>query len=185
MTRTVSFHDLARLGGEARAALLSRTESDLGPYIDKVRPILDAVRREGDAALARFARAFDKAPVEPGDLAATPADFAAAADALAPAVVEAIDYAIDGITRFHQAQKPEEMWLKEVRPGAFAGDRFGPIPSVACYVPRGKGAFPSVAMMMPLLITFGATKAASPPSLILMLPSLIIEALESLPGVKR
>jgi histidinol dehydrogenase len=147
MSRSVSFHELARLDGAARTALLARTESDLGPYIEKVRPILEAVRLEGDVALARFARQFDKAPVEPGDIRATPADFAAAAAQVAPAVVEAIDYAIDGITRFHQAQKPEEMWLKEVRPGAFAGDRFSPIPSVACYVPRGKGAFPSVAMM--------------------------------------
>ena len=39
------------------------------------------------------------------------------------------------------------MWLKEIRPGAFAGDRFLPIDSVALYVPRGKGAFPSVTMM--------------------------------------
>ena len=31
--------------------------------------------------------------------------------------------------------------------GAFAGERTRPIPSVACYVPRGKGAFPSVALM--------------------------------------
>jgi histidinol dehydrogenase len=44
-------------------------------------------------------------------------------------------------------QMPEEMWLHEIRPGAFAGDRTGPIPSVACYIPRGKGAFPSVALM--------------------------------------
>ncbi len=34
-----------------------------------------------------------------------------------------------------------------VRPGAFAGDRWTPIDSVALYVPRGKGAFPSVTMM--------------------------------------
>jgi NAD(P)-dependent dehydrogenase (short-subunit alcohol dehydrogenase family) len=33
------------------------------------------------------------------------------------------------------------MWLHEIRPGAFAGERTRPIPSVACYVPRGKGAF--------------------------------------------
>jgi histidinol dehydrogenase len=39
------------------------------------------------------------------------------------------------------------MWLKEIRPGAFAGDRFLPIDSVALYVPRGKGSFPSVTMM--------------------------------------
>ena len=39
------------------------------------------------------------------------------------------------------------MWLKEIHPGAWAGDRFLPIDSVACYVPRGKGAFPSVTVM--------------------------------------
>ena len=46
------------------------------------------------------------------------------------------------------------MWLKEIRPGAFAGERCIPIDSVACYVPRGKGAFPSVLMMtaIPALI---------------------------------
>src|SRR5262249_54433560 len=43
--------------------------------------------------------------------------------------------------------KPEAMWMHEIRPGAFAGDRWHPIPSVALYVPRGKGAFPSVTMM--------------------------------------
>ena len=58
-------------------------------------------------------------------------------------MIEAIEFAVDGIRRFHEAQKPEEMWLKEIRPGAFAGDRFIPIPSVACYVPRGKGSFPA------------------------------------------
>ena len=37
--------------------------------------------------------------------------------------------------------------MKEIRPGAYAGDRLTPIRSVAIYVPRGKGAFPSVTMM--------------------------------------
>ncbi|MEZ5669422.1 MAG: histidinol dehydrogenase [Alphaproteobacteria bacterium] len=39
------------------------------------------------------------------------------------------------------------MWLHEARPGVFAGEKWEPIPSVALYVPRGKGAFPSVALM--------------------------------------
>lgn len=42
---------------------------------------------------------------------------------------------------------PEEMWMKEMHPGVFAGDKTMPIDSVACYVPRGKGSFPSVLMM--------------------------------------
>ncbi len=53
-----------------------------------------------------------------------------------------MEFAANSIRRFHEDQKPEEMWLHEIRPGAFAGERSRPIPSVACYVPRGKGAFP-------------------------------------------
>lgn len=147
MTRTVKLYELAKLSPDERAALLSRSEADLGPFIEGVRPIIDAVREEGDTALARFARDFDKSPVDPAAIAATPHDFDRAFEAVDPEVIEAIEFAVDNIRRFHQAQMPEEMWLKEIRPGAFAGDRFAPIPSVACYVPRGKGSFPSVVMM--------------------------------------
>jgi histidinol dehydrogenase len=147
MPRDVSLHDLSKLSAAERAALLVRSEAELGPIIERVKPIIAAVKAEGDAALARFAREFDKAPVAVDRIAATKADFEAAFDVVEPEVIAAIEYAVDGIRRFHEAQKPEEMWMKEIRPGAFAGDRFTAIPSVACYVPRGKGAFPSVAMM--------------------------------------
>ncbi|WP_372089702.1 histidinol dehydrogenase [Tistrella mobilis] len=143
----VNLHDLSTLDAAARADLLKRAESDLGPFLDKVRPIIEAVRTEGDAALARFARDFDRAPVDPARIKVEPEAFDRAFDQVEPEVIEAIRFAVDNIRRFHQDQKPEEMWLHEVRPGAFAGDRFLPIPSVACYVPRGKGSFPSVVMM--------------------------------------
>src|SRR5215470_4373604 len=147
MPRDVSLHDLSKLSPAQRAQLLVRSEADLGPIIEKVKPIIAAVKAEGDAALARFAQQFDKAPVTADRIAATPAEFTAAFDAVESDVVAAIEYAVDGIRRFHEAQKPEEMWMKEIRPGAYAGDRFIAIPSVACYVPRGKGSFPSVVMM--------------------------------------
>lgn len=147
MTRPINFHELAKLSPEQRRKLQQRTETDLTDFEAKVRPIIQAVRDEGDEALARFARDFDKAPVKAGEIAATEADFAAAEKALDPKVREAMEFAAHSIRKFHQDQMPEEMWLHEVRPGAFAGDRSLPIPSVACYVPRGKGAFPSVALM--------------------------------------
>jgi len=138
---------LADLDAAARAALMRREEADLGPYLDKARPIVEAVRAEGDAALARFGRQFDGADIAPDALKVTPAEFAAAREAVAPEVAAAIDYAVANIRRFHEHQRPGPMTLDEVRPGAFAGDRWLPIPSVALYVPRGKGAFPSVTMM--------------------------------------
>jgi histidinol dehydrogenase len=147
MTQPVRLIELGALAAAERAKLLQRAESDLSPYIEKVRPVIEAVRTEGDEALARFAREFDKAPLTADAIAATKADFDKAFDQVERKVIAAIEFAIDGIRRFHEAQKPEEMWLKEIRPGVFAGERTMPIASVACYVPRGKGAFPSVVMM--------------------------------------
>lgn len=147
MAPTCNFHDLAVLSAAERAKLLARTEADLTTYLDKARPIVEAVRREGDAALARFARELDKADISADRIAVTEAEFDAAFDEVEPDVIDAIKFAIANICAFHEEQRPEPMWLKEVRPGAFAGDRWHPIPSVALYVPRGKGAFPSVTMM--------------------------------------
>ncbi len=150
MTPKINFHDLSKITKAERQKLLQRTESDLSSYEPKVRAIIDAVREEGDEALARFGRDFDKAPVQANEIAATQADFDSAEKALDPEVRCAMEFAAHSIKKFHQDQKPEEMWLHEIRPGTFAGDRSSPIPSVACYVPRGKGAFPSVALMLPI-----------------------------------
>ena len=143
----VSFHDLSALDAPSRAALLRRSETDLSGFMETVKPIIEAVRVEGDAALVRYARELDKADLDESRLKATEAEFDAAFDLVEDDVIAAIRFGIDNIRRFHEVQKPEPMWLKEMRPGAYAGDRFTPIRSVALYVPRGKGAFPSVTMM--------------------------------------
>ena len=144
----VSFYEYASLSAEQRAALLKRSEVDLSSVIEKVKPIIEAVRTEGDVALARFARDLDKAAnVTEDNLKASEAEFDAAFKAVDDKVVAAIQFGIDNIRSFHEEQKPETMWMKEIRPGAYAGDRFTPIQSVALYVPRGKGSFPSVTMM--------------------------------------
>lgn len=143
----VNLFRLAELSASDRATLLRRSENDLTPFLDKVRPIIDAVRAEGDEAVARFARQFDKSPVSANAIAATPADFGNARSVLPQELLDAIAFAATNIRTFHEMQKPDEMWMKEVRPGVMAGERITPIPSVACYIPRGKGSFPSSVLM--------------------------------------
>jgi histidinol dehydrogenase len=147
MTKPVNVHRLAALTPAQRQALLTRTETDLSSFTEKVIPIMAAVLEEGDEALARFARQFDKAPVQANTIAATPEDFARAEKTLIPAMHEAMAFAAASIITFHKAQMPELQWMTEVRPGVFAGDRTTSIASVACYVPRGKGSFPSSVLM--------------------------------------
>ena len=102
MTPRINFHELAKLSPAQRAKLQQRTETDLSAFEEKVRPIIDAVRAEGDEALARFARDFDKAPVTASEIAATEADFAAAEKTLDPKVREAMEFAAHSIRKFHR-----------------------------------------------------------------------------------
>ena len=145
---TVSFHETSKLTAKDYKALLKRSEADLSSFVEKVQPIIEAVREEGDKALVRFGQQLDGSmSLSKEALKVSEAEFAVAFEEVEEAVIEAIRYGITNIRTFHEAQKPETMWMKEIRPGAYAGDRLTPIRSVAIYVPRGKGAFPSVTMM--------------------------------------
>ena len=147
MPGPVKIHDLTTYSPAQRANLLKRTESDMTPFLEGVKPIIEKVRQEGDAALVHYAKAFDKAEITENTIKASAEDFDKAFETLSPDVMEAIRFAVKNIKEFHQAQVPELLRLSEARPGVFTGDRFTPIESVACYIPRGKGSFPSVVMM--------------------------------------
>ncbi|MDP0929274.1 histidinol dehydrogenase [Paracoccus onubensis] len=144
----VNVKHLKSLSRDERSALTRRSEADLSFFLEKVEPILEAVRSQGDDALVRFGRELDKADgLTKENLKVSEAEFDEAFGLVDDKVIEAIRFGIGNIRSFHEEQLPEPMWLKEVQPGAFAGDRFLPITSVALYVPRGKGSFPSVIMM--------------------------------------
>ena len=126
---------------------MRRAEDDLAPFLEKIAPIVAAVKDEGDAALVRFAKQFDGAEFDASTLAASEEDFEQAYNLLDPEFVDVLRYSADNIRRFHERQMPEQQWMMEIRDGAQVGERFTPIDSVACYSPRGKGSFPSVTLM--------------------------------------
>ena len=147
MTTNLSRFVLADMKPEERARLHLRAEADLGGYLDKVGPIIDAVRERGDAALSEFARRFDGAPVPAAGIRVEEEEIERACAKVPADLAKAILYARDNILRYHTTQMPKPMTLMPVTAGVLAGERWSPIPSVACYVPRGKGSFPSVSLM--------------------------------------
>ncbi|RWM21659.1 histidinol dehydrogenase [Mesorhizobium sp.] len=144
---TIAFWELDRLSEAERELLLLRVESDLSRFVAAAAPIIQAVEHEGDAALVRFAREFDKADIGQGGIAAKQEDFDEAFSMLDRELIETLEYAADNIRRFHEAQLPDEIWMKEIKPGVLVGERFTPVDSVALYSPRGKGSFPSATLM--------------------------------------
>jgi histidinol dehydrogenase len=147
VTTNLSRFVLASMAPEARARLLLRAEADLGGYLDKVRTIIEAVRERGDEALSQFAREFDGAPVPADGIKVSEEEIESGCAKVPADLAKAILYARDNILAYHTTQLPKPMMLTPVAAGVLAGERWAPIPSVACYVPRGKGSFPSVCLM--------------------------------------
>lgn len=137
------------LSDEEKSRILRRAEADIQSVTAIVEPIIEDVRRNGDEALRRYAKKLDGAEIK-GGLAATDADFEKAYKDLDPKVTEAIRTCAENVKIHHRQQmdRVEKQWMEEVRPGLFAGEKVTAIPSAGLYVPRGKGAFPSVMYML-------------------------------------
>jgi histidinol dehydrogenase len=144
----IHFYELAQLDAAQRTRLLRRAELAIDDLLEYVRPIVHAVRDRGDEALIEYMERFDHVTLSPDQLRVTRAEIDHAYEVLDKQVYAAIERAIQNVRLFHQRQMPHEQWLTELGPGIIAGEKITPITSVALYIPRGKGAFPSVMYML-------------------------------------
>ena len=119
-------------------ALRSLYERPLCPAeIEKnVSVIVDRVRNEGDAAICEFLKKFDGVEFSPSDFLVTEAEFAEAEAQIDAEAVSAIKMALENITVFAEACKPQNH-LFSPRPGVTLGEKFTPMERVGCYIPGG------------------------------------------------
>ena len=126
--------------------------------------IIDDVRANGDEAVCRALRDFDKVSLEPHQLRATAGELA---DAHVDAEVDAaIDDAIAHLRAFNeQLMLRAADWSFESEPGLTVGEKVTPITSAGLFVPSGKASYPSVAYQLAVPAT-----VAGVPTLALVVP---------------
>ncbi|KAI0702907.1 histidinol dehydrogenase-domain-containing protein [Cytidiella melzeri] len=141
-------YTLADVTPSERAALLKRPVLNSSAMIEKVKPIVDAVRSGGDEALLSLIAKFDRCSVLK-DTAILRAPFPEfSADELDPAVREAIDVAYSNVKTFHAAQTEGSTLRVETMPGVVCSRFARPIARVGLYVPGGTAILPSTALML-------------------------------------
>ena len=145
MTRVLKLNSLTT---DEKQKLFKRSESDISETMNVVQPVIDDIRAQGGDALINYVRKFDHPDATLENLAATPEDFDRANDEIPGDLKDAIDHAYRNIVKAHRAQLRDDLALTEVEPGVYAGEKTTPIPRVGLYVPRGKGSFPSVMLML-------------------------------------
>ena len=130
---------------EFDALVNDRRESDSDVSAD-VAAIIARVKAEGDAALAEFTANFDKFDLDTSGWSISKAECAAAYEALAPELRDALNLAADRIRAYHAAQLPEDRDYRDAT-GARLGARWNAVDAAGVYVPGGRAAYPSSVLM--------------------------------------
>ena len=127
----------------AVAALLDRRVRRDGALERRVSRIVERVRRDGDRAVAAYARQFDKLsePIE-----VTSAEIRTAVRRVPGEVQRAIAMAARHIRQVAARQVPRG-WSVEPAPGVRVTQRVLPLDRVGCYVPGGRYPLPSSLLM--------------------------------------
>ena len=130
---------------EFDALVNDRRESDTDVSTD-VAAIIARVKAEGDAALADYTARFDRFDLETRGWSISKEECAAAYEALAPELRDALDLAAERIRAYHAAQLPEDRDYRDGT-GARLGARWRAVDAAGVYVPGGRAAYPSSVLM--------------------------------------
>lgn len=114
--------------------------------LETTNAILEAVRREGDAAVVRFTDQFDKVRLSPDRLTVSEREISEALDQTSPELLSALRDAAANILRFHKAQVQTPIELDDGQ-GARVGLLIRPLDQVGIYVPGGTAPLPSSVLM--------------------------------------
>jgi phosphoribosyl-ATP pyrophosphohydrolase/phosphoribosyl-AMP cyclohydrolase/histidinol dehydrogenase len=110
------------------------------------KPIIEAVKTRGDAALLEYTHKFEKATSLTSPVLRAP--FPKELMQLAPETAKAIDVSFENIRKFHAAQQEDKPLQVETMPGVVCSRFARPIERVGLYVPGGTAVLPSTALML-------------------------------------
>ena len=144
----MNIYRLSEISPEKLDFIMKRAELDITDHMKLAKEISDEVKADGDKAVLKYTEKFDHVALAPDKIKVTPEEIEAGYRNLDPETREAIEYAYKNIYDFHEKQLPEEMWFTNVDKGLMVGEKTTPIVDVCLYVPRGKGSFPSVMLML-------------------------------------
>ena len=126
-------------------SLMTRAVAETRELHDTVAAIIADVRSRGDVALREMAARFDG--VQLGSLKVTADEIAEAVDAVPHELKNAIAVAAKNISKFHKAQRMEEIVVETV-PGVTCRQKAVPITRVGLYIPGGNSPLFSTVLML-------------------------------------
>jgi histidinol dehydrogenase len=138
------FKKLSELEEGEVAALISRG-LDVQSVMSTVVEIVNEVQEKGDRALTEQTERFDGVRI--GKFRVTEDEIEKAQDQVPEKLKKALEIAVENVACFHHQELDRDLWMTETSPGVLAGQKIVPLDSVGAYVPGGRAAYPSSAIM--------------------------------------
>ncbi len=124
--------------------LLSERASGSSREIEqRVKAILDDVRKNGDKAVLKYTEKFDS--LKTSRITIKPDEIARHAGKADKEILRALKLSAKRIRAFHKRQKEESWYLSEE--GTLLGQVIRPLERVGVYIPGGKASYPSTVLM--------------------------------------
>lgn len=130
---------------KVRTQLLSRGVAYGKTIESQVQKIINDVRLNGDKALLKYTKKFDRVSLTTETLQADEKVIQDAYARVNPSDVESLKYAASRIRKFHEHQKTSGWQYKDN--GVMLGQKVTPLDRVGVYVPGGKAVYPSTVLM--------------------------------------
>ena len=111
----------------------------------RVKSIIEDVKKFGDDKIIQFARDFDKVSIKKNDIKIPNLKKLYSLDQLNNETIESFKIAINNIKKFHQKQLPEN--YEVINMNARLQSIWKPMDSVGLYVPGGNAVYPSSLIM--------------------------------------
>ncbi len=113
---------------------------------EAVRRIVEAVRSEGDEAVGRYTRRFDKVRLSPKQLKVTEAETSAAFQNIRPEFVATLKTVIENVNRFYRRSVRRPFRIRDEN-GVILGEHPVPLERVGVYIPSGTAPLVSTVYM--------------------------------------
>jgi histidinol dehydrogenase len=150
------------------AAIANRSLSFKKKDYQAVASILEDVRRNGDAAVIKYAKRFDAPGLTVKKMKVTHKELAAASKKVDRSFVRALNRATAQIEVFHRHQV-QNSWMNTERKGTVLGQMINPVDAAGVYVPGAKGG--KTPLVSTVLMTAIPAKIAGVGKIVMVTPS--------------
>lgn len=130
----------------------------------QVKEIIEDVRLNGNPALVKYARKFDRVSLTPEEFRVSADEIQQAVTRVSPKKKRAIKNALTNIVDFASRRIPQP-WTHSPRPGVIVGERYMPMERVGVYIPGG-----TAPLVSTVIHTAGVAMAAGVEQIVAITP---------------